>query len=154
VTDETDVGQFFVVILRSRRAAYRCAHQFAIRAAFRDGAHVVHVKALELQRFYDHIEVGDDEGRLSDLENISAEPRDFLFDIHVCPLHQGHHSDQRGDAHGESDGGEDGAQLVLAQRVEALAQVVGQGQHLTALCASISCRPASQPAARWYTTEL
>ena len=69
------------------------------------GARVVHVQILKLQRLDHFVEIGDHERGFRDLENIGAEPRDFLFHVDVRALHDGHDGDQRGDSHGEPDGG-------------------------------------------------
>ncbi len=138
MAEQSDIVQFLVGKLRSRRAGYRRANGHAVLASLRNGARIIHVNIFEFERLDDQVEVRDHERRFRDLENISSEPRDLLLNVYVRALHDGHHGDQRGDAHGETDHSEHRAQLVLAQGVDALAQVVGEVENFTVRCVSTS----------------
>ncbi len=82
-----------------------------------------------MQCLDDKIEVGDDERGAGYLKNVRAKARNFLLDVNIGALHQSHHGDERGNSHGEPNHRQHGAQLVLAQRFDALAEVIGERQH-------------------------
>jgi len=50
-----------------------------------NGAHVLELNLLELQRLDDDVEIGHCEGSARDLKDVCAEIGDLLFDVDVCP---------------------------------------------------------------------
>ena len=117
---EADVRHFFVAVSCPDGGTRGGANFLAGAASVGNGAHVVDVYFFELEGFDDDVEIGDGEGRARNLEDIGAEVGDFLLDVEVGALDEGHDGDQRGHAHGEPEHGERGAELVGAQGAEAL----------------------------------
>ena len=98
-----------------------------------DCSHVVHVEEFVAQRFDDEVEIRDGERCTRDLKDVIAQGRDFLLNVEVRALHDGHHRDERGHAHNESEQRQYGPQLVCAQGIETLREVVAEGEHLFTL---------------------
>src|ERR1700730_11436274 len=126
---EINVGHLFVAVSRVHASAAGGSNFWASGAAFGNGAHVLKLNLLELQRLDDDVEIGHCEGSARDLKDIGAEIGDLLFNVDVCPLHDGHDRDERGHAHRQPQHGERGAQLVRAQGAEALHKIVARGEH-------------------------
>ncbi len=119
LSGEAHVRHFFVAVSRPDSGTDGGANFLAGWATVGYGAHIIHVYFFELEGLDDDIEIGDGKGRARNLEDVGAEVCDFLLDVQVGALDEGHHGDQRSYTHGESEHGERGAELVGAQGVEA-----------------------------------
>jgi len=126
---EIHVGHFFVAKPHADGAADAGANLGACGAAISDGLHVVELNLPVLQSLDDDVEVSDGEGSAGDLKDVGAQVGDFLLNIDVRALNQGHDRDQRGHAHGQPQHSERGTQFVGAQGVETFGQIVADGEH-------------------------
>src|SRR5215468_5441505 len=126
---EADVLGLFVGVTRSHGCAGGGADLGARRTALGEGAYVIQLDFLVLERLDDDAEVGDGKRRAGDLEDVGAEIGDFVFDIKVGALHDGHDGNERGHTHGQAEHGERGAQLVSTQGAQGLGKVVRDGEH-------------------------
>ncbi len=99
---EVHVGHLFVAVSRVHASAGGGANFLASGAGFGNGAHVLELNLLELQRLDDDVEIGHCEGSARDLKDVCAEIGDLLFDVDVCPLHDSHDRDECGHSHRQS----------------------------------------------------
>src|SRR5207244_3753609 len=126
---EVHVGHLFVAVSRVHAAAGGGADLLASGAAFGNGAHVLELNLLELQRLDNDVEIGHREGSARDLKDIGAQVGDLLLDVDVCALHDGHDRDECGHTHRQPQHGERGAQFVRAQGTQALPEIVTESEH-------------------------
>src|SRR5882762_10362573 len=83
---EIHVRYLFVAVSRVHAAAGRGANLLAGGAAFGDGAHVLELNLLVLERLDDDVEVRHRKRCACDLKHVCGEVGDLLFDVNVGAL--------------------------------------------------------------------
>src|ERR1043166_4675693 len=124
-----DVVELVIQIVKRRAGVERSADVAAMRAVAGDGLHIGGVEEPVALGAVQNGEIDDGEWEAAHLKHIRSQIRDFLLDVKIGALNDGHHGDQSRHAHSDAEHRESSSQLMGADGVQRKRNVIPDPDH-------------------------
>src|ERR1041385_346029 len=124
-----DVVELVIQIVKRRAGVERSADVAAMRAVAGDGLHIGGGEEPVALGAVQNGEIDDGEWEAAHLKHIRSQIRDFLLDVEVGALNDGHHGDQSRHAHSDAEHRESSSQLMGADGVQRKRNVIPDPDH-------------------------